>query len=136
VYVAPEWKKRFWIAAFVVPLLLPGWRGELVPVPHEEVILDASKYDADDVIPATRPGARPGEEWHMQFLGSRWATLFDRLNLRDFATRVAPPKYVAHIPPGLDDLPERADGYFRVETTMRWPWWWPGGGLDLRMPQR
>ncbi len=136
VYVPPEWKKRFWIAAVVVPLLLPGWRGELVPVPHAEIILDASRYDAADVIPATRVGDAPGEQWHLQFMGSPWASMFDTLNLREFAARVAPPQYVAHIPPGLDDLPERADAYFRVKTAVRWPWWWPGGGVDYRMPDR
>lgn len=135
-YLPPEWKRRLWIAAGVLPFALPGWRGELVPVPHEEIILDAARYDADDVKSASRPGEAPGEEWHAQYFGSPWAALFDLLNLRGFATRVAPPTYVAHIPPGLDSLPERADAYFRVETATRWPWWWPGGGLDYRMPDR
>jgi len=125
-----------WIAAGVAPFLLPGWRGELVPVPHEEIILDAARFDAGDVIPATRAGDQPGEEWHAQFMGSRWAAFFDVVNLRGLATRFVPPKYVAHIPPGFDELPERADAYFRVETTTRWPWWWPGGGLDWKMPER
>ncbi len=135
-YVPPEWKRRFWISAAVAPFLVPGWRGTLVPVPHEEIILDAATYDAGEVIPATRAGDAQGEEWHAQYMGSRAAAVLEFLNLRSVATYLAPPKYVAHIPPGPDDLPERADAYFRVDTSWRWPWWWPGGGLDWRMPER
>ena len=43
---------------------------------------------------------------------------------------------VAHIPPGIDLLPQRADAYFAVQTSWRWPWWWPGGGVDWKMPAR
>jgi hypothetical protein len=135
VYVSPEWKKRLWIGAAVVPFLLPGWRGELVPVPHEEVLLAAKARDADDVFGVSRDGEVPGERWHAQYLGGRTAKLLDVLNLRAWATRLTPPDFAAHIPPGPEDLPERADAYFRVATTTRWPWWWPGGGVDWRLPR-
>jgi hypothetical protein len=103
-------------------------------VPHEEVIVASAKFDASEVFGASRPGARDGEEWHATYMGSRPAKLLDLLNLRGFATRVVPPAFVAHIPPGADDLPERADGYYRVLTSWRWPWWWPGGGVDWTVP--
>jgi hypothetical protein len=127
-------KRRILVACGVAPFLLPGWRGDLVPVAHDEIIVAASKYDASEVFGATRRGDREGEEWHAQFMGSGAAQFLDFLNLRGFATRVVPPAYVAHIPPGADLLPERADGYYKVVTHWRWPWWWPGGGVDWRVP--
>jgi hypothetical protein len=136
VYVPPAVKRRILIACGILPVLLPGWGGDLVPVPHEEIIVEAAKHDADEVFGASRPGERAGEEWHAQFMGSTPAQVLDFLNLRGFATHVVPPAYVAHIPPGADLLPERADGYFKVVTHWRWPWWWPGGGVDWTMPAR
>jgi hypothetical protein len=136
VYVTPEWKSRAWILPLAVLALAPGWRGDLVPVPHEEILTEAKRCDPADVIPGSLPGREEGEQWHAQFFGSSAARVFDLLNLRGLAPHFVPPSYVAHIPPGMDDRPERADGYFRVETHWRWPWWWPGGGVDWRVPQR
>jgi hypothetical protein len=136
VYVSPETKKRLWIAAAVAPFLLPGWRGDLHPVPHEEILIESRKFDADDVIGAIRDGDAPGEEWHLEFMGSRAAAFFDLLNLRGLATHLVPPRFAAHVPPGADALPERADAYYRVETRTRWPWWWPGGGVEWKAPPR
>jgi hypothetical protein len=136
VYVSPRWKKRLWIAAAAALFLLPGWQGRLVPVPHEEILLESARHDADEVFGVSRPGEAPGERWNVQYMGGGAAKLFDLLNLRGFATRVVPPRFAAHIPEGPEDLPERADGYFRIETSLRWPWWFPGGGVDWRPPLR
>lgn len=133
-YLSHSVKRRVWIACAVAPVVLPGWSGVLVPVSGDERIVEAGKYAADEVVPATRRGDVAGEEWHVTFMGSRAAEFLDFLNLRTFATHVVPPTFVAHIPPGTDLLPERADGYFKVVTRWRWPWWWPGGGVDWTNP--
>lgn len=133
-YVPPEVKRRIRIACLVVPFVLPGWRGDLVPVPNDQVILASAQFDAGDVFGTSRPGEREGEEWHAQYMGSGAARFLDLLGLRRFATHLVPPAFAAHIPPGSDKLPHRADGYYRVETHLRWPWWWPGGGVDWRVP--
>jgi hypothetical protein len=134
VHLSPGNRKRLWIALCVAPLLVPGWRGVLVPVGHDEILRESARHAADDVFGASRRGERAGETWNIQYMGGRWAALLDRCGLRGFATRVAPPQFAAHVPPGPDGLPERADGYYRVETSWRWPWWWPGGGVDWRVP--
>lgn len=134
-YIPPEWKKRIRIALVVLPFLPPGWAGVLVPVRHEELIREAARHDADEVFGVSLPGERPGEEWHAQFMGSGIAQFLDLLALRRAAPSLVPPRYAAHVPPGIAGLPQRADGYFRVETSLRWPWWWPGGGVRWALPE-
>jgi hypothetical protein len=131
VYLSPRAKRALWISCAALPFALPGWRGELVPVAHDEILADAARYDAGDVFGVSLPGDAEGEEWHAQFLGSRPALALDALALRKLAPRLVPPAYMAHIPPGTDALPSRADAYYRVIAHTRWPWWWPGGGVDL-----
>jgi hypothetical protein len=137
VYISPQVKRRFWISLAVAPFLVPGWRGELVPVSsHDDIIRKASGYDAGEVFGVSRKGDTPGEEWHSQFMGSSTAQFLDLVALRGIAPSIVPPTCVAHIPPGADLRPERADGYYWVEVHLRWPWWWPGGGVDWRQPDR
>ena len=133
-YLSPRAKRVLWISCAALPFLLPGWRGELVPVAQEQILREAARHDAGDVFGVTLPGEREGEEWHAQFMGSRAAAALDALALRKLAPRLVPPAYMAHIPPGTDALATRADGYFRVVAHLRWPWWWPGGGVDLARP--
>lgn len=133
-YLSPRAKRVLLISCLALPFAMPGWRGELVPVDHAAILADAATYDAGDVFGVSLPGERDGEEWHAQFMGSRAAHALDALALRRLAPRVVPPAYVAHIPPGTDALPSRADAYFRVVAHTRWPWWWPGGGLALERP--
>ena len=135
-YIPPEWKRRALFGVLAVLVLLPGWAGDLVPVDSNEMLRDLTRRDASEAVVATRGGDKEGEEWHVRFLDSGWARVFDLLNARGLATRTVPPAYVAHIPPGADELSVRADGYYRVETRWRWPWWWPGGGVDWRVPDR
>ncbi len=135
-YVPRSVKRRLWILPAAVLVLSPGWRGELVPVPHEEVLLKAAEFDADEVFGAVRAGSVEGEEWDVQYMGSRVANALALLNLRGLATRLVPPAYAAHVPPGGDLRPQRADAYFRVEAHVRWPWWWPGGGVRWELPAR
>ena len=135
-YVPPEWKKRFWIGCAIAPFVLPGWSGKLVPVDHDEILIASAKFDAGEVFGASRSGDVPGEEWHAKYMGNAAADILELFNLRGLTVHVAAPAYAAHIPPGRDDVPVRADAYFRVETNWRWPWWWPGGGVDWRMPNR
>lgn len=136
VYISPEVKRRLLLVPVAVLVLAPGWSGRLVPIEHDEVLRECRRHDAGEVFGASRDGDVAGEEWHAQYVASPAARFLDALNLRGFATRVVPPMFAAHIPPGMDLLPERADAYFRVETSWRWPWWWPGGGVDWRMPGR
>jgi hypothetical protein len=134
VYLSPRAKRILLISGAALPFALPGWRGELVPVEHDAILADAARYDAGDVFGVSLAGEKEGEEWHAQFMGSRPAAALDALALRKLAPRLVPPDYVAHIPPGTDALPSRADAYFRVVVHARWPWWWPGGGVDLAHP--
>ena len=135
-YISPEAKKWIWIACGIAPFVMPGWRGELVPVQHDAILVESARHAAGDVFGVSRTGDIPGEEWHAQYMGNDAAAFFCLLNLRSFATRVVPPDYVAHIPPGTDLLPQRADAYFEVRTSWRWPWWWPGGGVDWTLRER
>lgn len=135
-YIEPAVKRRIWIGLAVLPLLLPGWRGELVPVPHDTILLESGRHEAGEVFGVSLDGDVPGEEWHAQYVASGPAQFLDLLNLRALAPRIVPPAFVAHIPPGRDALPQRADAYFRVETSWRWPWWWPGGGVPWELPSR
>jgi hypothetical protein len=134
VYLSRTAKRRLWIVPALILLAAPGWEGRLVPVPHAEILMKAQHYDADDVFGAVREGEREGEQWHAEYMGSSIGNLLAALNLRGLATRLVPPLFVAHVPPGADDRPQRADAYFRVESSARWPWWWPGGGVRWELP--
>lgn len=133
-YLPPRTKRILLISCAALPFAVPGWRGELVPVAHEEILAEAARHDAGDVFGVSLAGDKEGEEWHAQFMGGRAALALDALALRKLAPHLVPPDFVAHIPPGTDALPTRADAYFRVESHVRWPWWWPGGGVDYARP--
>jgi hypothetical protein len=126
--------RRPWIAAALVLLAAPGWRGELVPVAHDEVLAVTGARAAGEVFGVARAGERQGEEWHAQYVASPPAEALFALGLRKLAPALVAPQFVAHVPPGFDGVPQRADGYYRVATSWRWPWWWPGGGVDWRLP--
>ncbi len=133
-YLSPRAKRALLISGAALPFVLPGWRGELVPVDHDEILAQAARYDAGEVFGVSLAGEKDGEEWHAQFMGSRAADSINALALRKLAPRLVPPAYVAHIPPGTEGLPTRADAYYRVVAHARWPWWWPGGGMDFVRP--
>ena len=134
-----RWKRLVWFAPLAAAALAPGWKGSLVPVDHDEILLRSARADASDVFGVSRPGEREGEEWHAQYIESGMANALEDLHLRGLAMKLVPPQYVAHIPTqtkiGGVTLPGLADAYFSVATSMHWPWWWPGGGLDLRRPR-
>ena len=119
-------------------LLLPGWRGRLVAAPHDDVLAAARGAAPDSVFGVSRvagsggaPGSAAGGTWHAQYHDNRVAGLLRRAGMGASLTRLIPPAFVAHIPPRA----ERADGYFRVETSIHWPWWRPGGGLEWSDPR-
>jgi hypothetical protein len=116
-------------------LLLPGWRGVLVETPHDDVLAAAREAVPDRVFGVTRPaeldGGRDGGEWHAQYHGSLAARLLRGAGMGASLTRIVPPAFAAHVPPRA----ERADGYFRIETALHWPWWRPGGGVDWHDPR-
>ena len=55
-YIPPEVKRRIWIACGIAPFVLPGWRGELVPVPHDAILDASARYPADEVWARHDPG--------------------------------------------------------------------------------
>jgi hypothetical protein len=67
-------------------------------------------------------------------MGSPTAQALVFAGLRRIAPRCVPPSFAAHMPAGEAGRPQRADGYYRVVASWRWPWWWPGGGVDWRIP--
>ncbi len=71
-----------------------------------------------------------GGTWHVQYVASRIAPALRSVGLRRLLTRLVPPSYAAYLPSGAD----RAEGYYRVEPSVHWPWWRPGGGLPLGDP--
>jgi len=103
--------------------LLPGWRAELRPVPHASVLAAAAAAPGGSVTGVeVRDGA--GRTWHAQYLGSGAASLLSGLGLGGGVASLVPPDHVAWIVDG------KAAGYFAVERSLRWPWWWPGGGVN------
>ena len=119
----------------VLPFLLPGWRGDLVPVPNDQVILAASQFST----PATcSPRAVPARGRARSGTPSTWAATPRACSTCSGCAgsrrHVVAPSFAAHIPPGSENLAQRADGYYRVDTHLRWPWWWPGGGVDWQVP--
>jgi len=112
-------------------VLLPGWSARLEPVDHEAVLAAARSASPGDVFGVARPGARDGETWHAQYHDSVVARVLHGAGLRGALPGLLPPAFAAHIPVGA----ERADGYFRVRTSVHWPWWWPGGGVDWSVPE-
>ncbi len=97
-----------------------------MPVPHEEVLASAAASDGSVGVVAVSGAAG---EWHAQYHHSGWARLLSALGMRKALPSLVPPDFAAHVPAAGGASP-RADGYFRVEATWRWPWWRPGGGVD------
>lgn len=130
--------RRTWVraglAVAAAAALAPGWSGRLVPVEHDAVLAAASR--ASSSIGVSRDGSGRGDSWHAQYLDSGFARFLCDAGFRRSATRLVPPDFVAHIPGPVGPVPlaTRADGYFAVETALRWPWWRPGGGVDWTVP--
>ena len=126
------------IALIGLGALVPGWSGRLVRADHEAMLAEAAQSHTQ--LGVTRAGGSgdaddagaAGEEWHLQYLDSWPVRMLEEMGLRPQAAHIVPPTFVAHVPPGAD----RADGYFRIETSWHWPWWRPGGGLDWTLPPR
>ena len=129
----PAFKRRLWLAPAAVLVLAPGWSGTFVPVTNDDIIAHSQHFRGDDVFGVVRAGEQ-GEEWHAEYMGSGTANLLSTLGLRSAATSVVPPTFVAHVPPGAPDRPQRADAWFRVEPHVHWPWWRPGGGIRWELP--
>ena len=135
--------RRAWIriglGVLAAAACAPGWEASLVPVEHDEVLAAAAQ--ASSAFGVTRPGTGAGDEWHAQYLDSGLARLLSAVGLRGTIPSLVPPDFAAHIPgpvvpavvptgdTGGRGVATRADGYFRVETRARWPWWRPGGGV-------
>ena len=118
------WWKLAGAAALAALVLAPGWSARLVPADHGALLAAAGRSRSQ--LGVTRPGEAPGEEWHLQYLDSWPVRVLDEMALRRLAPLLVPPDFAAHVPAGSG----RADGYFRGESRLRWPWWWPGGGVD------
>ncbi len=112
-------------ALLVLAAAAPGWRGELVPVEHEDVLAASRAAPPSTVFGVARDGAVPGERWHAQYAGSGVAAALHDAGMGAGLTRVLPPRFAAHLAPGA----EHADGYFRVEARVHWPWWRSGAGV-------
>ncbi len=120
-----------WTGAAAAALLaLPGWRGSLVPCTHDEILSAAALHGAPFGVSV--PGAEPGEEWHAEYLDSGLARLLADVGMRGVAPSLVPPDFAAHVPAAPGGGVQRADAWYRVETSRRWPWWWPGGGMSWR----
>ncbi len=137
--VLPRTRRRVLIAVAGVCALFPGWGGTLAPVDHEEILASSRSRSAGQVIGVALSGERPGEAWHATYHGSASARFLADIGLRSLAPHVIAPDFAAHVPahpagPGRD-LPARADGYYRVVPHVRWPWWWPGGGVAWELPE-
>ncbi len=128
-YLSPRLKKWLWAMPPLVLLCLPGWGGSLRSFPHETML--ARLRRTSDVFGVTRQAEQEGGEWHVTYADSTAAGLLSTLNLRTLCTYVVPPDYVAYIAPGA----RMADDYYLVETRLRWPWWWPGGGVEWVVPE-
>jgi hypothetical protein len=123
-------RSRVALAVAVAAVCLPGWSAVLVPVAHDEILASAARSDGTVGVVAASDASG---EWHAQYHRSGWARLLTAAGLRRAVPSLVPPEFAAHVPasPGLT---QRADGYFRVETTVRWPWWRPGGGVAWELP--
>ncbi|MCE9638130.1 MAG: hypothetical protein K8T90_20705 [Planctomycetes bacterium] len=121
-------RRRLLVAFAAGAVLAPGWSGRLVPVDHDLLLDEAGRSHNQTGV--TRPGAAPGEEWHLQYLDSWPARVLDEFGLRARSSWLVPPDFVAHIPAGS----ARADGYYRNVTSWHWPWWRPGGGVAWEVP--
>lgn len=125
---------RLGLALLAAAALAPGWEATLVPVPHDDVLAAASR--ASSALGVVRPGSGRGDEWHVQYLDSGAARLLADLGLRRALPSLLAPDFAAHVPGpvGPREVATRADGYFRVEPDLRWPWWRPGGGVRWEGP--
>lgn len=128
-HLSPRARMSLWVFVVVAPFLLPGWSGRLVPTQHDAILRAARQRSTE--VSLSVPGERPGERWHLTYMNDDAADFLQSLRMRKFAPSLLAPDFAAHIPAGSI----RADGYYAVETRVHWPWWWPGGGLDLREPE-
>ncbi len=118
------------LGSLLAVVVVPGWRADLWPVDHDAVLAASRAADPDHVFGIALDGAEPGERWHAHYTDSRLASWLHGAGMAGAITSVVTPDHAAHLPPGA----ERADGYFRVESTVHWPWWRPGGGVHWVVP--
>ena len=128
-YLSPRTKRLLFAVPVACAVLAPGWSASLERL-HYEQMWDQLKQ-ADNAVGVSHVPVVGGEEWHATYVDDSLAGLFSSLNLRGFLPTFSPPDYVAHIPAG--EL--HADAHYRVETHLRWPWWWPGGGVEWSAPR-
>ncbi|MCG3135005.1 MAG: hypothetical protein HMLKMBBP_02498 [Planctomycetes bacterium] len=129
--VTPRTKRiavRTLAAVGAAAALSPGWRGRLVPATHDEILEAAARVRGIGVSIAD--GTDTGGRFDLQYLGSGWAALLPAAGLRAAVPRIVPPDFAAHVPPPVGGV-QRADSYHRIVTEWHWPWWRPGGGLDV-----
>lgn len=107
-------------------VLAPGWEARPVPVDHDTVLAEARRHAAPLGVVAHR--AEDGTEYHVEYLDSLPARVLTAVGLRRSAPALVPPAFGARIPPPVGGV-QRADVYVRFETSLRWPWWRPGGGI-------
>jgi len=125
VFVKPRHRWLIPVALLVLTVVcLPGWTGELELVEHSVILREAR--DADRLTPTTLD-AGDGAEWHLTHLDSTAGQILVDVGLGGLTPRLVPPEFAAYVP--RREGP--ADAYYRVEATVHWPWWWPGGGLSL-----
>lgn len=127
-YVSPAARRRLWLSVPAVLLLLPGWGAVLAPVPHRDVM--SAMRRADSVAGVARP-AEGGGEWHASYVDSPLAETFAAAGLRGATLRLVPPDFAAYVPAGA----RMAREYYAVRASIRWPWWWPGGGVIWEAPE-
>lgn len=128
-YVSPRVRRLLLALPIALLVLAPGWRGRLAPLRYEQM-WDALQ-SADDAIGVAYVPVEDGPEWHATYVDDGVASAVRALNLRTYLPHLSPPDFVAHIPAG--EL--HADAHFRVESSVHWPWWWPGGGMDWTAPE-
>lgn len=102
----------------------PGWKGELELVEHTVVLLEAR--DAHQLTPSVLD-AEGDAQWHLTHLDSTFGQILVDVGFGGLTPRLVPPEFAAYVP--RPNAP--ADAYYRVESSVHWPWWWPGGGLAL-----
>lgn len=127
-YLSPTVRRRLWIVPVAIVLLLPGWSARLRPLSYEEMWDHLQRTTS--AVGVARAAEVDGAEWHATYVENGFAESCASLGLRHILPALSPPDYVAHIPAGGI----HPDAYYRVESSVRWPWWWPGGGIDWTTP--
>jgi hypothetical protein len=128
-YLSPAVRRALLVAPFVIVLALPGWSARLRPLGYEEMWNHLQRTNS--AVGVTRAAEIDGAEWHATYVDDDFAEFCSGLGLRHVLPALRAPDYVAHVPAGGI----HPDARYRVEATTRWPWWWPGGGVDWTAPE-